>query len=155
MGNYQDAHEPEYEPLSLIRRATAFAMDAAMVWATTAALYRLSGNILPSDPEQASYCFHIARLLLSVAYHAVMLRWLAGTMGHVAVKGTVVVANTGNRPGTARCALRALLGALDVLIVPLLINTVITVVRRDRRHLYDLCAGTRVVLYHKPQREPS
>lgn len=99
MGNNQDAHEPEYEPLSLIRRATAFAMDAAMVWAVTAALYRLSGNILPSDPEQASWCFHIARLTLSVAYHAVMLRWLAGTMGHVAVKGAVLVATTGTGRG--------------------------------------------------------
>lgn len=54
-----------------------------------------------------------------------------------------------------RCVLRALLGVLDVLVLPLLVNTVMTMFRSDRRHLYDLCAGTKVVRYLEPRWKPS
>ena len=126
-----------------------------MVWVAAVVVYRFTPVFLPEDPEIASLHFHVARALISVAYHAVMLRWRSRTMGHAVMKGAVVVAATGNRPGTARCVLRALLGVLDMLVVPLLVNVVMTVVSRDRRHLYDLCAGTKVVQYREICPEPS
>ena len=136
-------------------RALAFALDALVVWVTAVVLYRFTPIFLPEDPEMASLHFHVARALISVVYHAVMLRWLSGTMGHAVMEGAVVVAATGNKPGTARCVLRALLGVLDVLVVPLLVNVVMTVVSRGRRHLYDLGVGTRVVQYREPRPGPS
>ena len=154
-GDDPDAVRPAAEPMTRPGRALAFALDAFVVWAAAAVLYRFTPVVLPEDPEMASLHFHVARALISVAYHAVMLRWLSGTMGHAVMKGAVVVAATGNKPGTARCVLRALLGVLDVLVVPLLVNVVMTVVGRDRRHLYDLCTGTRVVRYREPRPGPS
>ena len=141
--------------MSRTGRALAFSLDALVVWVTAVVLYRFTPVFLPEDPEMASLHFHIARALINVAYHAVMLRWRSGTMGHAVMKGAVIVAATGNKPGTARCVLRALLGILDVLVVPLLVNVVMTVLSRDRRHLYDLCVGTRVVRYREPHPGPS
>ena len=40
---------------------------------------------------------------------------------------------------------RAAVSLLDLLIVPALINCVMVLARRDRRHLYDLMVGTVVV----------
>ena len=149
---HADAVRPPAEPMSRTGRALAFALDALVVWVAAVILYRFTPVFLPEDPEMASLHFHVARALLSVAYHAVMLRWRSGTMGQ---HGAVVVAATGNKPGTVRCVLRALLGILDMLVVPLLVNVVMTALSRDRRHLYDLCAGTRVVRHREPRPGPS
>ena len=96
--------------MARLGRAMATGIDAARVWPATAVLYRLTADALSQDLEQASLFFHSGRLLISAAFHAVMLAWLSGTMGYVAMMWAVVVATTGNKPGTARYVLCALLG---------------------------------------------
>ena len=78
----------------------------------------------------------------AVTYHAVTIHCHGGTPGHRAVHASIVNHRTGERLGIGRSTARALLGILDILFVPLCINAAMVLTRPDRRHIYDLIAGT-------------
>ena len=87
-----------------------------------------------------------------MAYHAVTIHRYGGTPGHLAVHAQVVNHRTGERLSIGRSTARALLGALDWLFVPICINAALVMTRPDRRHIYDLIAGT--VAVSQPETAP-
>ena len=79
---------------------------------------------------------------VAVTYHAVTIHRYGGTPGHRAVHANIVNHCTGERLSIGRSTARALLGILDILFVPFCINGAMVLTRPDRRHIYDLIAGT-------------
>ena len=88
----------------------------------------------------------------SVLYHALTIHLWGGTPGHLAVHARVVNHSTGERLSIGRSTARSLLGVLDGLLIPFWINAVLVMARPDRRHVYDLIAGT--VAVSQPETAP-
>ena len=89
---------------------------------------------------------------VAVTYHAVTIHRYGGTPGHLAVHASIVNHRTGERLSIGRSMARALLGILDILFVPFCINAALVMTRPDRRHIYDLIAGT--VAVSQPETAP-
>ena len=95
---------------------------------------------------------HVVQALIQaagVAYHAVTIHLYGGAPSHLAVQARVVNHRTGEQLTIGRSTARALPGVLDLLIVPIIINAALVMTRPDRRHLYDVIAGTVVVSHEQ------
>ena len=146
----EGADRPEHRYLARWPRAGAWLVDFAVATPaiTTAfiivhALLPLFGVERPLEAWQnGELSLHGTLMAVSFIYHAVMIKLCGGTLGHLAVGGQIVHHRTGKRISLARSTSRAALGSLDLLYVPMLVNAVFVLARRDHRHLYDLLAGT-------------
>jgi len=72
-----------------------------------------------------------------------------GTVGHLVVGARVVDHRSGGPISKQQANRRSHLQFLSILIIPGIINCLMVLFRADRRHLYDLWAGTVVV--HDPR----
>ncbi|MDE2785053.1 MAG: RDD family protein [Chloroflexota bacterium] len=87
----------------------------------------------------------------------VMIIWIepwllgkcGGTVGHLVVGARVVDHRSGGPISGQQASRRSHLQLLGILIIPVIINFMMVLFRADRRHLYDLWAGTVVV--HDPR----
>jgi len=68
-----------------------------------------------------------------------------GTVGHLVVGARVVDYRSGGPISKKQASRRSHLQLLGILIIPSIINCMMVLFRADRRHLYDLWAGTVVV----------
>ena len=142
----------EHEYLPLWRRGTAQVTDFLIVDALTAVPFVIADHFgaAPNMSEERVAIIYLAvRPFISAAYHAFTVAWLAGTIGHNSAHALVAVANDGSKPSATRAAARAALGLLDLLVIPFIANIAMILCRRDRRHIYDLIAGT--VLVSQPK----
>lgn len=83
-----------------------------------------------------------------LAYLAFFVWYFGGNMGHLVLGARVVNHRNGGPVSPGQAIGRAVASLLDFLIVPWLINCGMVLFRADRRHLYDLMAGT-VVVYDR------
>ena len=72
-----------------------------------------------------------------------------GGVGHLIMGARVADHRSGGPVSKRQAVKRSCLFLLDILIVPAIVNAVMVLARADRRHLYDLIAGTVVV--HDPR----
>ena len=91
--------------------------------------------------------------LLAIVWIILIEPWLlakcGGKVGHLVVGARVVDHRSGGRISKEQANRRSYLQLLGILIVPGIINCIMVLFRADRRHLYDLWAGTVVV--HDPR----
>ena len=85
-------------------------------------------------------------LIANVGYQAFFYWYFGGNIGHLALRARVVNHRNGEPLNFGQALGRALLNTLDNLLLPFIINCGMVLIRSDRRHLYDLMAGT-VVIY--------
>ena len=78
-------------------------------------------------------------------YLAFFVWYFGGRIGHLALGARVVNYRNGGPVSLGQAIGRAVMHLLDLLIIPWVINCVMVLARADRRHLYDLMAGTVVV----------
>ena len=83
--------------------------------------------------------------VLRVLYMCLMVRFAGGDFGHLALGLRVVNYGDGRRPSFRQALGRALLKQLDWLIFLWLVNGVMVLFSRERRHSYDLAVNTMVV----------
>lgn len=74
-----------------------------------------------------------------------LLAKCGGTVGHMVIGARVADHRCGGTLSRQQAILRSYLQLLGILIIPSLINYLMVLLRADRRHLYDLWAGTVVV----------
>lgn len=115
---------------------------------------------------QLTYLDRRRRLIASLINRAIAVGWLlaivqiiwiepwllgkcGGTLGHLVVGARVVDHRSGGPISRRQASRRSHLQLLSILIVPGFINCIMVLFRADRRHLYDLWAGTVVV--HDPR----
>lgn len=84
-------------------------------------------------------------IMLRVLYLCLLVRFAGGDLGHLAVGMRVVNYRNGGRPSFGQALGRAILKQLDILVLPWMLNGIMVVVNRDRRHSYDYIANTVVV----------
>lgn len=83
--------------------------------------------------------------VLRLLYMCLMVRFAGGDFGHLVLGLCVVNYGDGRRPSFGQALGRALLKHLDWLIFPWLVNGVMVLFSRERRHLYDFAVNTMVV----------
>lgn len=83
--------------------------------------------------------------VLRLFYMCLMVRFAGGDFGHLVLGLRVVNYGDGRRPSFGQALGRALLKQLDWLIFLWLVNGVMVLFSRERRHLYDLAVNTMVV----------
>ena len=115
---------------------------------------------------QLTYLDRRRRLIASLINRAIAVGWLlaivqiiwidpwllgkcGGTVGHLVVGARVVDHRSGGPISGQQASRRSHLQLLGILIIPGIINCMMVLFRADRRHLYDLWAGTVVV--HDPR----
>ena len=104
--------------------------------------YRVRDVVLiASIPVAAAVLWFTLRVL----YLCLLVRFAGGDLGHLAMGMRVVNYRNGRRPTFGQALGRAILKQLDLLVLPWMLNGVMVVVNRDRRHSYDFIANTVVV----------
>ena len=122
------------------QRLAGFLIEG-IVWATIAGVAQAF-----EDPWET-----IAVIIITLAhtfYRAWMVNRYGGVLGHLAVQARIVDHKTGQRVTRNQAIARALMELLGFMIIPIIINMIMVMARRDRRHLYDLAAGTAVVQFN-------
>lgn len=94
-------------------------------------------------------------LVAQTAYRYYLYRNHSAVLGHLAVGARVIDHQTGERLSPRQSRNRALLQVLDSLVITFFINAAMVIFRQDRRHLYDLLAGTVVVRDEPVAEEPT
>lgn len=84
-----------------------------------------------------------------LAYLAFFVWYFGGNIGHLVLGARVVNYRNGGPVSLGQAIGRAVVSLLDFLIIPWLVNCGMVLFRADRRHLYDLMAGTVVVYDHR------
>ena len=87
--------------------------------------------------------------ILEVILECWLLPKCGGGIGHLIMGARVADYRSGGPVSKRQAVRRSCLFLLDMLIVPAIVNAVMVLTRADRRHLYDLMAGTVVV--HDPR----
>ena len=87
--------------------------------------------------------------ILEVILECWLLPKCGGGVGHLIMGARVADYYSGGPVSKRQAVKRSCLFLLDILIVPAIVNAVMVLTRADRRHLYDLMAGTVVV--HDPR----
>ena len=95
--------------------------------------------------------------LMLIAIHTFYRAWMVnrygGVLGHLAVQARIVDHKTGQPVTQKQAIARALMELLGLMIIPIIINMIMVLARSDRRHLYDIAAGTAVIEFHSEQTE--
>ena len=87
--------------------------------------------------------------ILEVILECWLLPKCGGGIGHLIVGARVADHRSGGPVSQRQAVKRSCLFLLDIFIIPAIINSIMVLTRADRRHLYDLIAGTVVV--HDPR----
>ena len=131
-------------------RAGATLVDSAIATPVATVTFLLTHGLLPvlgftwflEVSDSGELTVFATLIAASFIYHAVMIHRFGGTLGHLAVGGRIVHHATGERISPLRSTTRAALSSMDLIYIPLLVNAVMMLARKDRRHLYDHLAGT-------------
>ena len=127
------------------RRLGGFLIEAA-IWGIA------SGVIQPLEEPWETITAAIL-VAIHTFYRAWMVNRYGGVLGHLAVQARIVDHATGQHVTQKQAIARALMELLGLMVIPVIINMIMVVARRDRRHLYDLAAGTAVIEFHPEQTE--
>ena len=90
----------------------------------------------------------LAVVIANIGYLAFFYWYFGGNIGHLALGARVVNHRNGGPLSFGQAAIRAIAPILDWFGILFLINLAMVLIRSDRRHLYDLMAGT-VVVYDR------
>ncbi|MBI3457021.1 MAG: RDD family protein [Candidatus Rokubacteria bacterium] len=136
-----EARDAMLRPAGFWRRVIAVLVDLGVVWLL------LSIGALVAAPlgryELVARAFHRAYVLVIPAAYVVLMHGTGGqTLGKV-LAGVRVVTVAGEPVGYPRALARYLAWFLSAL--PGMLGHLMVAVRRDKRALHDLVAGTRVV----------
>ena len=127
---------PPLRCLSRGRRLAAFLIEA-LIWGVLSL-----PAVLPGAPGTIILA---AVSVVHVLYRGYLVHRYGGVLGHLAVSARIVNHQDAQPASSGQAWGRALASMLDFLIIPAIVNCVMVLFRRDRRHLYDLMAGTVVV----------
>ena len=127
------------------RRLAGFLIEG-IIWA-------IAGSVTQPFEEPWETITTIILIAIHTLYRAWMVNQYGGVLGHLAVQARIVDHKTGQPVTQRQATARALMELLGLMIIPIIINMIMVLARRDRRHLYDLVAGTTVIEFHSEQTE--
>ena len=135
----QDQQPTALEYLSRRRRLGVTLVEAAIWTAVGTVAYKLA----PSDIMGL-----IGIIILNVGYRTAMFHQYGATIGHMAMKAKLVNNTTGGDLTLQQAAIRSICQLLNHLMIPVIINMIMVMLRKDKRHLYDLIANTVTIRHH-------
>ena len=118
-----------------------------------AIIWGIAGGVIQPFEEPWETITATILIAIHTFYRAWMVNRYGGVLGHLAVQARIVDHNTGQPVTQKQAIARALMELLGLMIIPIIINMIMVLARRDRRHLYDLVAGTAVIGFHPEQTE--
>lgn len=127
------------------RRLAGFLIEA-IIWGITS-------SVMQTFEEPWETITGVILITIHTLYRAWMVSQYGGVLGHLAVQARIVDHKTGQPVTQKQATARALMGLLGLMIIPIIINMIMVLARQDRRHLYDLVAGTAVIEFHSEQTE--